>query len=1509
MAEPLAAQGSPFAPPGTDAFWPKQLTPTATKDHHPILSTLLSKGEFPLIEKFKQELDAGMELVHRNNQKIEYFQYENTLKQRVYEEALASGDVDTAVGVVTAPQTKPTDWALERKGLDDLIIKGGDTIQDKMLNDPVYNNYLSNSAVLQSFIDQKKSQEIDTQSWGDALFDFVTGFAPVVQTYTDQKEFGFLSNIAKEKANKYSQMMNLPPEEFEKALPLFWEDAKASAGWFKSDEGKAFQELMRLNAWNDPSFLSMDNLPYIDLLGLGASAAQIGGRAAKSVLSSPSALLHSTGNRQQAAQQAVQSIVQNAPNAAHNVLPGVLQAAPTPNLNIATPTGYTLAPVNPAFATSANRVLNELNRLYKAEDAGAVEKILDATKTEYAKDRRFNDRIMDVQYDNQLDNADPNKSRTFDKKVNIYIGQPGGTPFATVHDAQQYIQNTKGLSNPIITTDINGDVVVRIQGNPYEAGSIQKMDLNNTSPFLGTLFGKVLGKKVLLPDTMFGKQLEANNFLEFARAEIQTFDKVVQKLGKGELEDLDRVMKKGLTSVNPATGKTTGVWYDPIELQAEYANMYGRRATPKEVNAYQALQAKYDLAWLVRNEVTYRELAFNNYKALKDGSGNSYLVKDVTDLRPTDSIVDWRPSRTVPLDQDPNVKILRFSQPHKFGNFKYKHVAVDKDQILDELPDTVVAYQPGGPRGYQGEHFLKQTNAWSDQQTGKTIVDNPNVLSVYVNKAEADEWAAGLNNAMSAFNKYQDGTLSFSALDNLITTTFNGKYTTQHFLQDIADQKLNPKYKVEVTKDNGVPTEQNALVSGPSTINFTSDTTPNADILAKQGDLYFSGRGSVLEKMGSTEAAEVISPLDMIHRGTDTAMRSGAYWNYRLNAAGSWFESLKAAGYPIQGPDALRHIMGPDIDVRASGVVNPALVKLRAIQQHFKEVMNPPDAMDTSIMQWAMGQISKREWEDAWIGKYTKKIGQTNIPQMARAAMFFKTFAFDLTQVPLQMITIAQSAAITGPTIAFKAGMQDLTYAGAAAFDRMGKLTDTVRNNMATATGLTRKEWDENYDFINRSGFLHIGGSHGYLDNDTVQRQVKTAFGRAVSWAGEKAVIPFTKVEQALRGNAMVSAIEEFRVANPGVSIMRADAREAIMKRADVLSISMHRVNNADMQKGLPGIFTQFMAFQQRSMEQIFSKKAGLTAAERFRVLGMHMAMHGSYGVPVIGAALTQIATDYDLDPEMIRSASGGLVDLFWSYVLDTPVDSSQRFAPFGSDIASSTVKGAYNWWYSKTAPEFSADDLAPSIDVLAKLYGGTSALVRYLQAGYIPPQNPDIDWALLKETAGQFFSATNRLIKAGLVIREQEIRNTKGQKIAFTDSPDQALGWGAAAFLGIQPQEVHDMLLQQNKERLSKAVYDAAADALFALDVKVQQSGGNQELIKQYIAQKENVMKTLSPGDAFKMYGTLQERYKRSVVPQVDAVRIQQGVKAAIQKKDTASSQPSATLVERTSPLKKDPN
>jgi hypothetical protein len=929
---------NPYSLPPAPGYYPVKAEVTASRDHNEILSTLLSNGDFPLIEKYKKELDQGFEKIHRTRVQMERRLEEETLKEKVYQEALSSGDVDTAVGVATTPPEQ-TDYALEKQGIDNLIIKGGQNVQEMMLQNPQFDNYLKNSSILQTFIDKKKQEEVDTQSWGDFFFDMAVGLLPV-NIVKEGLTYGFNWNIAKQKADEFSKFINLPSDEFEKRLPEFWAKAKDSAGWFNSDEGKAFSDLVRLNRWNSNSFFSADNLAYLDVgvLPLG------------SMMRSSSTLLRGTGNTRASAQVSGAQMLARVPQGTHNALPGVLQAAPAPNLSIATPTGYALQ-ANPQFSQMATNILARMDRLYKQADPVAVENVLNATRTQYGTDTRFNSRIIDVQYDNQFPVGDPNKSRIFSEKVNIDIGESGGLPFTSVTDARLYIQNTPGLMDPQVIVRNNGsEFVVRVQGRPYEAGSIQKFDLSK-SPWLGKVASFATGKKLNLPDSMFGKQLASDTTLEFARNEIETLDRTVAKLTSGQLQDLEMILKKGSVELNPSNGKTSGVWYDLSQLTGEYNNLFGRNPTKKEIDAYFAVQAKSDISWLVRNEVTRRELAFNNYKAYKSSGDTQFLVKDVTAEKPTVSVVDWRTNRQVDWRSDPNVKILRFSQPQKFGKHKFKHAVVDGGTTLDELPDQVVSYNPGGPRGYQGDHFLKQVNTWKDPGSGKTVVDNPRVLSVFVSKQEAKETADKLNMALESYRGYEQGLRSFQYLDNEINTLFQGRYTTQDLLKDIADEKIDPRFKVEVSLDNAVPTEQNALVSGPDTYSFLDDSTPNADILAKQGQLYFSERGDVLTKFGTNDPADIVSPLDMIHRSTDAALRSGAYWNYRLSSAGSWFESLKAAGYPVNGPDALRHIMGPDIDVMANGKPRADLLQLRNIQRHFKSVFNPPDALDSMIAQ------------------------------------------------------------------------------------------------------------------------------------------------------------------------------------------------------------------------------------------------------------------------------------------------------------------------------------------------------------------------------------------------------------------------------------------------------------------------------------------------------------------------------------------------------------------------------
>jgi hypothetical protein len=221
-----------------------------------------------------------------------------------------------------------------------------------------------------------------------------------------------------------------------------------------------------------------------------------------------------------------------------------------------------------------------------------------------------------------------------------------------------------------------------------------------------------------------------------------------------------------------------------------------------------------------------------------------------------------------------------------------------------------------------------------------------------------------------------------------------------------------------------------------------------------------------------------------------------------------------------------------------------------------------------------------------------------------------------------------------------------------AALQRIAKI-------QAPVTGLSDVEFLELVDWVKRSGRNVIDQTVIEENNDFTM--FKPGMGRAVLNAG---LTPFKEGELVARLVAAVANRLELKSSGFAGDIFSDSVTRRMIHRQDVLTASMTSASSAPWQRSMLSMPLQFMTYNVRLMEQIFTSNI-LTPAERIRLALTHVVTYGAAGVPVAGYLSDKMAYEngIQVDTASYEMARYGMLDAVLSWITGEDTALSTRLA------------------------------------------------------------------------------------------------------------------------------------------------------------------------------------------------------------------------------------------------------
>jgi hypothetical protein len=366
--------------------------------------------------------------------------------------------------------------------------------------------------------------------------------------------------------------------------------------------------------------------------------------------------------------------------------------------------------------------------------------------------------------------------------------------------------------------------------------------------------------------------------------------------------------------------------------------------------------------------------------------------------------------------------------------------------------------------------------------------------------------------------------------------------------------------------------------------------------------------------------ARKLDARGVLDRSTTYLARSRYLNDYKIKAAEHFIEEFKdLSRYSVDElrQDPMKHLFSDDFF--KDGLAGAKYTAGKDVQRSVREIVHVKNELDRQV-HWFRQQAL-----DTVFG-FSKKAGEYVEPwvlhKIKDPAQYFKNVAFHLKMLsPHQLVTQGLSHVHIAGRVGIDRAVEALPHSmiiDGLRWTENPKMLDKAAD-MAAEFGMRPDHFKEMFTGWKRSGAWRVDKEVGewqdYLNTDILHNPANVAKGG--QWVLDKGKWFYKTGERASRTTAWVAAYQQWRRANPKAE-MDNKALKQIRNSMDDFTGNMTSASNAQWQKGMKGVITQFMSYPVRISEQFLGKRT--TAKEKARMF----AVYGlTYGLP--GAAATAV--------------------------------------------------------------------------------------------------------------------------------------------------------------------------------------------------------------------------------------------------------------------------------------------
>jgi len=922
-------------------------------------------------------------------------------------------------------------------------------------------------------------------------------------------------------------------------------------------------------------------------------------------------------------------------------------------------------------------------RLSEEELATAVEKTSKQIASLYNPNQIMDTKVLGV------DNL------TGMNTMEVQFGKANGTGGWSTEDAALKGASRLKLLGAKPFQDSSGQWFVKQVHNIKEEGVVSAYDVGD----IGTSFlNPVLTPSSFIP----GELASAQNV---AGARLLKLNSVINKELLKPLAGLGGASKKKLSTMLEMSHKNEA-WLTPTQFDTEWERVAGKLPSPKEKLAYYTAKQLNDFDWLTRNRSIYTTRARQGYLNAEIGKlgfkGNAKplsLLEQVESIKMYDitsgkyrngmTADEWTKlqgegyqafyidegATTLPKVEGEHINVVL----GKKGEFKTGPLAWEQ-----------LGYVAGGHRIYPtGSLFLKQARIYT-RADGSAYQLDPMTHGITLSAKDGKLWVNDmeeLRQFVKANRKELDAnTLTVAQrqeFQKLTAKTQIADYDHWKALRD--DGALMEDTPFELVRDGELPaasTKSTGSFLGKEDVVIDDSTK----FMLNRNKRYTGKRGDLL--LGPDEMdAKVLDPFEAMSMSVTNAVKTGAYYDYRVTQQDKWFETFKSQLENKTASDALfnpkwKNSTSSELVGKANDLRNN-IVRQLGVRTFESKAQDDLISRMAEVVEDKIGTKYQSNYEF-----FNKDFAGAWKRWTSRAYMGFFN--------PGQFLLQAQTA-VAATTISPRAGLASwarLPQMRAALYADEAQVNRIAENFFKSPKGFGKDNFKQLMKSAQDSGFLQVG-DEGFRFSQEVPLGIgkaKSAFvsdtfnkgGRLIDQIGN---IPLRETERWNRMIAYSIAYEEQlrKVGGTGLLKLNPKIEKEMLDRASTLSFDMYAAGRSALSSGVPGVIGQFKQYginYSQAMGLLPGSK--LSQAERIRMAAGAIMLYGGAGIPLGRQAVDYAVTTYQetnktqLDPAAIKTMQTGMLDGMLDWITEGELKTS-----FGSRAG---IGGAWDSFFKLAA-------------------------------------------------------------------------------------------------------------------------------------------------------------------------------------------------------------------------------
>jgi len=733
-----------------------------------------------------------------------------------------------------------------------------------------------------------------------------------------------------------------------------------------------------------------------------------------------------------------------------------------------------------------------------------------------------------------------------------------------------------------------------------------------------------------------------------------------------EWKEFKTLLERQRVQYNKDTGKLGVFSNDMGELDAAYMKNFNRPATAAEHAAYWSYRQLNDIDYVTRNLQLYTQKVSQGRQMISLASDLEIEGKTIKNL-PFDSDVNagvaiW--NKDPDAIQFTSLKGMRAKErdalKDQIESGKLKVVQIPQDTlrqlkehptyrnalkednfyyILTESYETrpldwkQVPYREGGHHVNEYSYFLRSPDLKPLTRGERNWVSYLGDINIhgFMNKADGEMYAKRFNEARQLLRESGD---DLSAVSSYLNS--NLPYSTESFKKffDRWGGPLRLDQEVYLTPANQNVDKTHKLEDvikriDPNVTYVRASENPHNLDSGNTWTKFVTERGdpmSGVEREGSKDrplfkvvAPKMMDPMATVMRATEDVLTSRGFDDLRVRSAERFIAEFgdvlawdinKLRANPMQAlleapfkPGASRAEIAAAKDFRRGAK------EMLAIKS---DAQANVDAVWDRLLEHMFGQ-SKFTGDTKWakFGNYAISTVKEPAAALRSAAFEVKQGLFSPASFINQAMIVNHIAGIEGPVVTIRSAL-------AANVARMVEHLDQspkVLSHAAKMSGMSEKHFLEMWEGLRVSGFNRVGREVADRGDWLTPAMGEGAMSKFLDWGR----IFFKQGEALGRYTAYTTAYNKWRMANPTAAFDDL-AKSKVLQRANFLNLEMTGINNSELQKGLPGVITQFFTAHFRQAEQLLGSR--LTWQEKARWATWNGVL---FGLPVTAGGFTGV--------------------------------------------------------------------------------------------------------------------------------------------------------------------------------------------------------------------------------------------------------------------------------------------